>query len=181
MEEATENLIRAGEIFMYTVWLQSQMSDLLILKKNPGLIAPFVANPEKVPSEMAQLRAAYWERHFGSVKEEFGSEFADLLSEQELKDLESIFHTRNMIAHAHVSLGRKYMLYRPGGGEKKEQALIEALHIQPVEGQAKPFMLKLEFWKDDLYLSVFGRIKRLDEVCFERLCRSIAVPHARIR
>ena len=87
MEEATENLIRAGEIFMYTVWLQSQMSDLLILKKNPDLIAPFVANPEKVPSEMAQLRAAYWERHFGSVKEEFRSEFADMLSEQELKDI----------------------------------------------------------------------------------------------
>lgn len=39
MDEAKENLIRAGEIFMCTVWLQSQMSDLLILKKNLHLVA----------------------------------------------------------------------------------------------------------------------------------------------
>lgn len=166
---------------MYTVWLQSQMSDLLILKKNPDFVAPFVATQERVPSKMAQLRAAYWEKHFGTVKEEFKTEFAEMCSDQELKDLESIFHTRNMIAHAHVSLGRRYMLYRPGGGEKKEHALIEALDVKPVEGQAKPFMLKLEFWKDDVYLSIFDKIKRLDEACFERLAQSLGVPHARIR
>ena len=80
-----------------------------------------------------------------------------------------------MIAHAHVSLGRKYMLYRPGGGEKKEQALIEALHIQPVEGQAA-IHAQARVLEGRSYLSVFGRIKCLDEVCFERLCQSIAVP-----
>lgn len=181
MDEARENLIRAGELFMCTVWLQSQMSDLLIMRKNPHLVAPFVDNPERVPSEMATIRTKYWERYFGSVKEEFVSTFKSDLFEDELKDLEVLFHTRNMIAHAHVSVERKYMLYRPAGGPKKEKALIEALSLQPVENQAKPLQVLLEYWKDEQYLSVFARIKRLDEVCFERICTLMSVPHGRIR
>jgi hypothetical protein len=176
-----ENLLRAGEIFMYTIWLQSQMSDMLILKRKVELIPPFVENDKRIPSEMAQLRATYWERQFSSVKDEFEIEFGDQLSEQDISDLDHILHARNMIAHAHVSLARDYMLYRPSGGERKEQTLIDALGLKPIEGQAQPLMLKLQFQRDDIYNGLFQRIKRLDEVCFERLCQSIKVPHGRVR
>lgn len=181
MDEAKENLIRAGELFMCTVWLQSQMSDLLILKKNPHLVVPFVETPDRIPAAMAKIRTEYWEKYFGSVKDEFISEFGSDLSKQDLKDLEYLFHTRNMIAHAHVSMGRKYMLYRPSGGEKKEKILMEALDLQPVENQAKPLQVLLEYWKDEKYLSVYSKVKRLDEICFERLCKVLSVPHGRIR
>ena len=166
---------------MYTVWLQSQMSDLIILKKNPSFVKPFIENPKVIPGDMATQRTVYWEKHFGTVKEEFKAEFAVFLTTDEIKDLESLFHIRNMLAHAHVSVGRAYMLYRPAGGEKKEKALIEALDLKPIVNQGKPMMLKIEFWKDDVYLNAFNKIKRLDEFCFERLSKAIGVPHPRIR
>jgi hypothetical protein len=180
-DRAKENLIRAGELLMYTIWLQCQMSDLIIFKDNPSLIQDFVANPKKVPSAVSEKRIAYWEKQFHQVKKEFIEKFRDLLTDTDIKDLEGIFHTRNMIAHAHISMGRDYMLYRPSGGPRKEQALVGALDLKPVDDQADPMILKLEFWRDDVYLNLFNRIKRIDEVCFERLSGSIGIPHSRIR
>ena len=116
MDKPEENMVNAGIIFMFTVWLQGQMSDLIIFNKNKHLIPDFIASPKRVPSEFHQIRVVYWEKLFGPVKNEFKEEFADILSNSERKDVEEIYHLRNMIAHAHVSTGRKYMLYRPFGG-----------------------------------------------------------------
>jgi hypothetical protein len=177
-DEATLNLRCAGEIFMYTIWLQSQMSDLLILKKNPGLIPAFVANEARVPPELTQLRAKYWERDLGRIKKEFETEFDDVLSSQDRRDLAALPYLRNAIGHANVSLGRPYMLYRPAG-EKKEHEVMRALGLGPAK--SKPMMMKLEFHKDGPYNNAVALIKRLDEVCFERVSQSIQVPHRRIR
>ena len=49
MNRPEEAMANAGLIFIFTVWLQGQMSDLVILKKNPELIADFVSDPTRVP------------------------------------------------------------------------------------------------------------------------------------
>lgn len=180
MDKPEENLLNAGLIFMYSVWLQGQMADLVILKKNPNLIADFVANPKEIPAEFLEQRAEYWEKHFGEVKNEFVSSYAGEINDNEIKDIEHLLHVRNMIGHAHVSMGRDFMLYRPSG-EKKEKAVLNALKPQPVDNPSKILMLKLQFWKPEVFKDESDRIGRLDQECFARLARGLGVPHSRIR
>jgi hypothetical protein len=156
------------------------MSDLIILKKNTNLVADFVASPSKVPAAYHAIRVAYWEKQFGDVKNEFIAEFSGQLTQDELTDIDQIYHVRNMIAHAHVSFGRDYMLYRPGNN-RKEQAVIQALQPQPEANQSNPLMLVLEFWRPEVFKNVSDQVERLDQVCFARLANSLGVPHGRIR
>jgi hypothetical protein len=130
---------------------------------------------------MAQARAKLWTQQFASVIEELMSLYDASLVPQDRRDMKFLLMTRNSIAHAHVSLARTYMLYRPSGGERKEREIVGTLGIAPGPDAAKPFMLKLEFHVDRNYYSAFDAIKRLDEVCFERLSQSIGVPHGRMR
>jgi len=55
------------------------------------------------------------EKDFSRIKTEFLSAFASTLSCNEVDDIEHVYHLRNMIGHAHVSIARNYMLFRPGG------------------------------------------------------------------
>ena len=181
MDKSEINIKRAGELFIYSVWLQGQMSDLIILKKNPEYIEDFVNNPSRIPKLIHQQRVKYWEKQFHSVKEEFKKVFSNMLLEDELNDLESVYHIRNAIAHSHVSLGRDYMLFRPARGARQEQEIKETFGLTPIEDESDPMMLKLTFYDDDRYLRTFNQIKRLDEVCFERLSNNIGIPHSRIR
>jgi hypothetical protein len=180
MDRAETAMLNAGLIFIFTVWLQGQMSDLLILKKNSDLIADFVASPDRVPAPFSRLRAGYWERQFGDVKQEFIESFSDQLTEEELNDIHQIYHVRNMIGHAHVSVGRDYMLYRPGSTQK-EQAVLAAFQPEPVDDQSDPLMIKLSFWRPEVFESYSCQIERLDQVCFARLAEALGVPHGRIR
>jgi hypothetical protein len=87
MDKPEENMVNAGIIFMFSVWLQGQMSDLVILKNNPHLIADFLASPERVPNEFHKIRINYWEKQFANVKKEFESAFESDLSKEEKKTL----------------------------------------------------------------------------------------------
>lgn len=62
------NLQRAGELFIYSLWIQGQMADLAIFACRPDLIAPFLANPTNVPDEFAALRLTAWQKEFGSIR-----------------------------------------------------------------------------------------------------------------
>lgn len=88
MDRSEEAMANAGLIFIFTVWLQGQMADLVILKKNPDLIADFVLDPTRVPPTFSKLRAGYWERQFGDVKGELVEVFSDQLTEQDLIDID---------------------------------------------------------------------------------------------
>jgi hypothetical protein len=180
MDRPSTNVVNAGILFMFSVWIQNQMSDLIILKKNPNLIPSFCSDSKKIPAEYLAIRAGYWEKQFGDVKKEFLTEFSQDLTAQEVIDIEQIYHTRNMIAHAHVSFGRDYMLYRPGS-TKKEQAVIQSLKPEPVAEQSNPLMFVLEFWREDVFKNASDQVERLDQICFARLANSLGVPHGRIR
>ncbi len=181
MSKSEINIQRAGELFMYSVWLQSQMSDLIILKKNPKYINDFINNPSMIPESIHKQRVNYWEKKFHTVKEEFKQVFSGCLLEEEIRDLEYIYHIRNSIAHSHVSLGRDYMLYRPARKARQEQEIREALGLTSIKNEVSPMILKLTFHDNRRYLNDFNRIKRLDEVCFKRLSSEIGIPHSRIR
>jgi hypothetical protein len=181
VEKPEENMVNAGILFMFTAWLQSQMSDLIIFSQNRSFIPDFIATPERVPSDFHKKRVEYWEKHFGPVKNEFKEEFSNLLTDAEKKDVEEIYHLRNMIAHAHVSTGRNYMLYRPFGGPKREQRLITDLNLQPVTDQSDPMVLKLEFWRKEVFTNASNLIERFDQICLKKVADHLGVPHGRIR
>ena len=175
------NIRRAGEFFIYSIWLQSQMGDLIILQKNPDIIDDFISTIEVVPQRMSIERESYWKKQFGDIKREFVALFRSVLLDEDIKDLDAIYNIRNAIAHSHISLGRDYFLYRPARGEEQEANIIESLDIPPREGAADPIILKLSFHNDEQYLKDFNRIKRLDETCFKRVAEHIHIPHSRVR
>ena len=127
------------------------------------------------------MRVAYWEKQFGPIKNEFKIEFSDQLTDGEQRDLEEIYHLRNMIAHAHVSVGRDYMLYRPFGGSRREQKLISDLNLQPIDDQSDPMVLKIELWRKDKFTNASNLIERFEQVTLKKIADSLGVPHRRIR
>lgn len=181
MDKNEVNLQRAGEYFMYSLWIQNQMVDLIILKNNPKIISNFSENLQQVPNKMFLERTKYWEKNFGKIKKEFIDLFQNFLEEQDINDLEAIYHIRNAIAHSSISLGRDYLLYKPSRGIKKEENLIKSLQIGSRDDASNPRIFKLTFSNDTQYLNDFNRIKRLDEICFKKLVNEIKISHSRIR
>lgn len=181
MDKPLENIARAGEIFIYCLWIEGQMSDLLILKKHPELKQEFIDNSNVVPSKFHEKRIFYWEKGFGGIKKEFEQEFNDLISNLDINDLEYISFIRNAIAHSHVSIARDYFLYRPNCKPDKEKEMMSLFNITPIVDESNPRVFKLEFWEDQNYIDMFNKIKRLDEQCFKVISESMNVPQSRIR
>lgn len=145
------------------------------------MITDFVNNPNRVPPEFHRIRVSYWEKQFGSVKNEFKGSFSDAFTDEEKRDIEELYHLRNMIAHAHVSVGRDYMLYRPFGGVRREQKLIDDLQLKHVDDQSDPMVLKIELWREDRFKYANDLIERFEQVTLRKVADSIGVPHSRIR
>jgi hypothetical protein len=180
MDKPEENMVNAGVIFMSTAWIQGQMADLVIFVNNPDLILDFIKNPARVPAEFHRIRVSYWEKQFGEVKNEFKDTFSNVLTDDEKRDAEEIYHLRNMIAHAHVSVGRDYMLYRPDS-QRRERKLIDDLKLQSIDDQSDPIILKIELWRKDKFQNASNLIGRFEQVTLKKIADSIGVPHGRIR
>lgn len=181
MDKPEENMVNAGIVFMFTAWIQGQMSDLIIFKNNPSLLPDFISSPERVPRKFHEIRVSYWEKQFWPVKNEFKDAFSYLLTDEENQDIEEIYHLRNMIAHAHVSTARDYMLYRPWGGQRKEQRLIDDLKLTPIDDQSDPMILKIELWRKDRFTNASQLIERVDQKTLKKVADDLGVPHGRIR
>ncbi len=177
-EVLTINLQRAGEFFMHSLWVQGQMVDLLILNSHPEIVDDFIKNAERVPAAMSAARSVYWTKDFDPIKNEFVETFN--IDAPYKEDLDAILVLRNAIAHAHVSMGRQYFLYRPRG-EKKEQMMISALKLDRKPDESNPLTLKLAFDDDTYYLELFACFQRLDADCFATIANQVGIPHSRIR
>ncbi len=141
--EAEKNFQRAGEYFIFTLWLQGQMSDLIILAEDENIREQFLKNKEQIPSEMVGLRAGLWEKSFSRVCESFEGLFEEYFGEQDKEDINAILYLRNSIAHARVFAHKPYFLYRPSGGENKERRIASALNVPESEEAAEPVMFSL--------------------------------------
>jgi hypothetical protein len=172
------NLQRAGEFFMHSLWVQGQMVDLLILNRHSEIVDDFIKKAEQVPTPMSADRSVYWTKDFDLIKNEFIAVFD--IDDPYKEDLDAILVLRNAIAHAHVSMGRQYFLYRPRS-EKKEQMMLSALKLDRKPNESNPLTLKLAFDDDTYYLELFARFQRLDADCFAPIAERICIPHSRIR
>lgn len=173
------NLQRAGELFIYSLWIQGQMADLAIFACRPDLIAPFLANPSNVPDEFAALRLTAWQKEFGSIRADFLQECSRWVSGSDARDLNFLQALRNAIAHSHVSMGRDYFLYRPI--TKNEQQVIGNLQLSPRDQSHDPPVIKVAFHDHEYYSHCHSVIQRLDEQCMARVAAGLGVTHSRIR
>lgn len=180
-EDIDKNLLRGGEYFILSLWIQSQMTDLIIFKDHPRIIKRFTEQPKKIPKTLRDKRMKYWKNDFGFIKKEFLNKFKNSLTSQGIGDIETIYAIRNAIGHSHVSLARNYFLYRPGN-RKKLTEFKKAFDIQrPDSDIAKPIVFKFDFSNDEIYLHNFAAIQRMDEIHLKSLAESLGVPHSRIR
>ncbi|OGI60047.1 hypothetical protein A2641_02645 [Candidatus Nomurabacteria bacterium RIFCSPHIGHO2_01_FULL_37_25] len=180
-ENIDKSLSRTGRYVIYSIWIQSQLSDLIILNRNKGIINDFNSQ-EIIPSILREQRYIFWEKDFREVKEIFETEFSSLLTTEVKMVLSSIYYLRNAIVHSHVSVGRKYLLYKPKN-EKIVQSIKETLTIKNKsdENLNVPEIFKIDFSKDSLYFENMQVIKNFDEVFLKMICEKIGVFHPKIR
>ena len=165
---------------MYTLWLQSQMADFLILNKDGTLVEERMNDSSRIPQRMVKARAQYMHKNFDIVLTEFKKAFKKVLSCDDVCDLAKIRLLRDMIAHSHVSVGRQFLLHSPNHQNKLEH-LKRQFKLEEIPNQSDPPQLKLDFGSNDRFLNDFELIKRIDEDCFARVAKYVGISHSRIR
>ena len=181
-EKIKTNLFRAGEYFMSSIWIQSQLSDLIILSRNKNIIGEFVTNKEKIPSVLKENRIQFWKMDFKDVKREFENEFNSILSDQNKADLNTIYYIRNGIAHSHVSIARNFLFYVPSQTEIEQKFRLSLNVLNENDTDLNdPAIFKFDFSNDEIYFHNFNAIKRIDEELLFRVCEELKIPHERIR
>ncbi len=178
--ETPIHMVRAGEFFMYTLWLQSQMADLLILNKDRTLVEERMNDSSRIPQRMVMARAQYMHKNFDLVLTEFKKAFKKVLSNDDVCDLAKIRLLRDMIAHSHVSVGREFLLHSPNHRSKLEH-IKRHFALGEIPNQPEPPQMKLDFGNNDRFLNDFALIKRIDEDCFAKVAQLVGISHSRIR
>ncbi|MDP3106961.1 hypothetical protein [Hydrogenophaga sp.] len=181
MDKASIGIARAGELFMLIGWIQGQMNDLNVFHKHPELVAPFVADPAVMPADFVTLRAKGWENHYSKTARVFVDSFGQHLEGWEIDAILQLGGYRNTIAHAHVSWGRDYLMYRPNRDLENDDAFNRTLKPGPKEESMFHPLYKLDLSSDGNYLTIFGLVKSLDERCMSKIAAGLGVSHNRIR
>ena len=178
--ETPIHMFRAGEFFMYSLWLQSQMADLLILRKDRDLVEEFMNDSSKIPQSMVKARAQFMHKDFGNVLADFKSAFEKVLNSDDVCCLNRIRRFRDMIAHSHVSVARPYLLHSPKH-EKRLEYIKKDFGLKENPNPPEPPQIALKFGEDERFLNDFELIKRIDEDCFARVAKHVGISHSRIR
>ena len=173
---------RPGFVLMLSVWMQSQMIDLLILKRHPDLQTEFLnsdaSNP--IPKLMVRERADYTTESLQNIVKAFEESFKDLLSERCIRDLKETVYIRNAIAHAQLKTGRAsgdFLLYYPNR-QSVTKEFIDFFDLVCPENPSDPPMFTLRF-DDERYDAHRARYVRLEE-CFSAIANSMDIPYEKL-
>lgn len=183
IQEGLRNFFeRPGIVLMLSVWMQSQMINLLILKSHPDLQAKFLnsdtSNP--IPKLMVRERAEYTTKPLQNIVTEFEKSFKGLLSERCIHDLKETVYIRNAIAHAQLNTGRTsgdFLLYYPSR-QSVTKEFIDFFDLVCPENPSDPPMFTLRF-DDEQYSEHWDRCVRLEE-CFRAIAMSMDIPYEKI-
>ncbi len=175
-------LERPGIVLMLSVWMQSQMIDLLILKRHPSIRAEFLNSDElkPIPKLMVKERAEYTTKALQNIVKAFEESFKGLLSERCIHDLKETVYIRNAIAHAQLNTGRAsgdFLLYYPSGRSVTKK-FIDFFDLVCPENPSDPPMFTLRF-DDERYNAHWDRCIRLEE-CFRAIAKSMDIPYEKI-
>lgn len=175
MIDAMEQLDRAGKILIRIIWLQGRLVNLILLKKNPGILKFFKKN-QRSP-RLEKLREKYMEKDFFPIKEDFFKTFPELGKDWNLL-LTDLGTKRDAIAHCYISLHKNIFRYKPDKPIKHHK--IKSLRRSVDGKKTKKNLYDLNF-SDQNYASMINGIIEFDEVLFPQLCRQLQIKYSSIR
>ena len=110
-------LIQCGELFMFLLWIESMMCDLLALRHGDEHLRiqynlAFGHGPH--PSAFVKKRSELQRQRFGIIKETFMCAWPIWKDSRHVHEsIERTSILRNLIAHSHIQPFRKYLLCNP--------------------------------------------------------------------
>lgn len=170
-------LIRCGEVFMHCIWIQRVMVYLIILSQNEKLKKEFITSHPTLPHELVTKRTEWLKRPFSEIFKNFRNQFNNIISEGEQMHLDFIKELRDMIGHCDISLGRKYILWKPRNNFVDR---IKVFGLEP-DPNNRHSLLLLDLTDEKVYIKCFTVIKNLDEFLMKRVAEHLSIPHGRIR
>lgn len=177
----TNCIDRAGEILIYTIWIEKRLVDLLILKKHPTLIKK-INNSSVIPRTMVDERWKYWEKSFWIILNDYIKEFNP--KNDWMENLKGVAYWRDIIGHGYISLYKSYLLYRPDTKKKGKRVkdLRDALKPPKTVGESsRKFTLKIDFSNDLKYEAMKQVIIEIDEVYLKYEAEKIGINYEKIR
>lgn len=170
-------IVRAGELFMYCVWMQGVMIYLLVLSRSHELRKQFIACPTILSDAFVEQRTEWLRKSFRKILSEFRKDFDHLISTEETTQLCLLMEFRDMLAHCHISLGRNYILWGPRDSFENR---IKAFGLK-LDPEQKHQLLLLDCANDTVYLKCFSIIKQLDEGLMNRIAEQLGINYKTIR
>jgi len=175
--KGSTNLNRAGEVFMYCVWVQGVMASLVVLVDNPKFRPHFVEFQEELSHEFVQKRTDLLKRPFKGILKDFKEKFATVISPDDSMLLDLLSELRDLFAHCHLSLGRPYLLWGPS---RDFEARISAFGLKPDPSQRHQ-LVKWDGTNESVYLKCFNVIQKLDQGLLSRAAESLGIGYRFIR
>ena len=182
-----EFLIAAGQCFMFLLWSETAMRDLVALEEGGESMRKryseaFGKGPH--PRDFSQRRMELGREDFGAIKERFLSRWPELKEDREIRDaIERVVLWRNVLGHANVQPFRGYLLYVPTEVSWRRireymrcHRCHEYLRFCKCEPQDQTDPLSI-IVKDETLQTIYDDIQIVDIECFYPAAVSIDVAY----
>ena len=112
-----ELLVEAGQCFMFLLWCETAMCDLVVLKEGNEDVRRRYSRAfgkEPHPSDFSRRRLELGMKDFSVIKDRFLSHWPQWQDSREIRDaIERVVIWRNGLGHANVQPFRGHLLYTP--------------------------------------------------------------------
>ncbi len=163
-DQGVSNLNRAGELFMYCVWVQGIMASLIILAENSHFRPDFVEYHEQLDHGFVEKRTDLLKKPFSRILSAFYKTFDSVITTSDRELLDLLSDLRDLFAHCHLSLGRPHLLWGPKGSFEDR---VRAFGLKP-DPSLRHQLVKFDGSDEAVYLKCFNVIQQLDQGLLSR-------------
>ena len=170
--ESDQLLVDAGECFMFLLWVESVLVDLLVLAEGDRDLRNRYNAKGPHPIEFSQRRFELKALDISEITRMFLDRWPQWKDDQEVyHSLHRISLWRNAFGHAQVQPFREYLLYHPKRWERIEEHMrcgscykfLKDCECPSASDLSDPPCLKLD---EDTIVSVYLDIRQVDRCCF---------------
>ena len=180
-------LIDAGECFMFLLWSETVMCDLVVLKEGGEDMRRRYSEAfgrEPHPSDFSRSRLKLGARDFGVIKDRYLCHWKKWKDQEEIRDaIERIVIWRNGLGHANIQPFRGHLLYTPNDASwnrireytkcskcYRYHKDCDCIH----EDLAEPYTITI---KQETLRTIYQDIRTLDIECFYLTAMSLNVEY----
>ncbi len=188
--EFDHHLRSAGECFMFLLWVESYMRDLVVLQEGGEDMRNRYNEAfgrKNHPSDFAQNRLKLSDLTFGKIKNRFLCHWPQWKEDKNVHEaIERIVIFRNGFGHAHVQPFRDYLLYTPNKNTWKSINEYTKCHKClnyhkdcqcSQEDIADPRTLIFHCLDREFLINLYGDIRTIDLKCFVNTAKSLNIAY----